>query len=139
MTKNDTGTLCVRFIPDINDVYPLSIIIVDDRNNRTYLQIRQNEIDPLMECLWVSMSPALRLTTMTGEYVVKWWYCHEVALINHACLRGRGDTVVLHCEEAMELVDMVRREMFSVSSTSESDPLSGANKRRHENLRSVFG
>ena len=132
MTKNDTGTLCVRFIPDINDAYPLSIIVVDDRNNQTYLQVRQDEIDPLIACLRLPSSPEVRLVTMTFDCVVKWWSKCEVAFLHYK----KRTASVLTDKEAMELSEMIKKEMFC--SVCTLDPLSGANKRRDENLRGVF-
>lgn len=130
MTKNDTGTLCVRFIPDINDAYPLSVIIVDDDKDQIYLQIRPDDIDSLLACLRNPMSLDVRLVTMTGDYNVGWWDRTEVSITN----RGTLKVILLHWKKALELCTMIRQEM-----SCESDPLVGANRRRDENLNSVFG
>ncbi len=107
MTSNDGRTLRVGFDPAINNQYPLSIYIVDDRGYQTCLHVRKDWINILMSCLWCPMYPAVRFVTMTGDYVVKWWNYHEVAFIND----GTRLATVLQLNEAMELVRLVLSEM----------------------------
>ena len=139
MTSNHAKTLRVEFDPCVDIAYPLFIEIVDDHGYHTCLHVRRDDIDPLMACLWLPMSPAVRLITMTGDCVVKWWNYHEVAFADNRCINGTHLATVLQYQEAAELVGLVRYEMACPPVVSVSDPLAGANRRRDENLNSVFG
>jgi len=135
MTSNDDKTLRVEFYTDVNNVYPLSIYTVDNKNGHTDLHVRRDEIDSLMACLLLPMSPGIRIVTITGDYDVKWWNYHEVAFINY----GTHKATVFSWQEAKELVALVRHEISIASSVIEPNSLAGANRRRDENLNSVFG
>lgn len=135
MASNAEKTLIVSFIPDVDDVYPLLLYMIDSRNYRICLHVRGDNIIPLIICLSHPMSSPIRLITMTGDYDVKWWSNHEVAFVNHAARQA----TVLSWQEAKKLVVFIKREIFRSASTTESDPLAGANRRRDENLNSVFG
>ncbi len=139
MTSNDGGTLRVGFDPCVDNVYPLLVEITDDHGYHTCLHIKRYDIDPLMACLWLPMSPLVRMITMTGDCVVKWWSHQEVAFADNRCINGTHLATVLQYDEAVELVGMVRHEMACPAVVSVSDPLAGANKRRDENLNSIFG
>lgn len=139
MTSNDEKTLQVEFDPCADNVFPLTIRIVDNRNYQTCIRIRLDDVEPLMACLSLPVSIfSMRLVTMTGYYFVKWWNYHELAFVSTKRINGVRLATVLQHKEAMELATMIKHEIACDSSISTSNPLAGAQKRTNDNLRGVF-